>query len=46
MYVPIVGMNWDTSPIHTASGTANGTPSAVSTTKVATPETTASSSRE
>ena len=46
MYVPTVGMNWDTSPIHTASGTANGTPSTVSTTKVVSPETSASSSLE
>ena len=31
MYVPIVGMNCETSPTHTASGTENGTPSTVST---------------
>ena len=46
MYVPMVGMNCDTSPIQTASGTANGTPRAVSTRKVATPEKIASRSRE
>ena len=46
MYVPTVGMNCETSPIHTASGTANGMPRAVSTTNVASPEITASSNRE